>query len=169
MSLFILSQILIGIAICSDITSFQLRKRSHIVSCLLVSCIFISLHFMCLGHWTAAFLGIVAIARFSISIFSTSKIFLWIFITTTVIVSIFTYDGLLSILGCTGSLFGTVASFCKTDKLLRQLMFIGTIFWIIHNSIAASPGAVIMEIIFISSNVIGYYRYYIKSPKRVLS
>lgn len=169
MSLFVLSQILIGIAICSDVVSFQLKKRSHTVSCLLVSCVFISLHFMCLGHWTAAYLGIIAIARFSISIFSTSNIFLGIFITATVVVSIFTYEGLLSILGCTGAIFSTVASFSKADKLLRQLMFISTIFWIMHNVIAGSPGAVAMEIIFISSNVVGYYRYYVRAPKQALN
>ncbi len=168
MSLFVLSQILIGIAICSDVISFQFKERVHIVSCLLVSCIMISLHFMCLGHWTAACLGLIAAGRFITTIFSTSKLFLWLFVGITVITSALTYEGLLSILGCSGAIFGTVASFSKEDKLLRQLMAIGTVIWIIHNYLAGSPGAVLMEIFFLSSNLIGYFRYYIRAPKRVL-
>ncbi len=168
MSLFVISQILIGVAICSDIASFQFKKREYIVSCLLISCVLISLHFMCLGHWTAACLGGVAAGRFVTSLFSTSRIFLWFFIAVTVVVSGLTYEGLLSVLGCTGAIFGTMASFSKEDKRLRQLMFIGTCIWIIHNCFAGSPGAVLLEIIFLSSNLIGYFRYYVRPQKQVL-
>jgi hypothetical protein len=164
MSNFLLSQILIGIAICTDTLSFQFKERKKIVACLLVSCTLISVHFMLLGHWTAAGLGLVAAIRFTTSIFSTSKKLMGLFVVTTIVVSICTYAGLLSILGCAGGIFGTVASFCKEDKLLRQLMLIGTSLWIVHNFLAGSPGAVLMEAIFISSNVVGYFRFYIR-PK----
>lgn len=168
MSLFALSQILIGVAICSDIISFQFKERVHIVGCLLVSCVMISLHFMCLGHWTAACLGLVAAFRFSTSLFSTSKLFLALFCAITLLVTYVTYDGLLSILGCSGALFGTVASFCKSDKNLRRLMLICTSIWIVHNYLAGSPGAVLMEFFFISSNLVGYFRYYIRPAKQAL-
>lgn len=168
MSAFILSQILISIAICSDILSFQFKRRSHIIGCLLVSCILISSHFLLLDHITAACLGVIAAFRFTVSLFSTSRIWLTFFITVTVITSAYTYNGLLSILGCSGALFGTIASFCKEDKLLRQLMCICTSLWIIHNYLAGSPGAVVMELLFLSSNVVGYFRYYIRPKKQVL-
>jgi hypothetical protein len=35
----------------------------------------------------------------------------------------------------------------------------------VHNILAGSPGAVLMEAIFISSNIVGYFRFYIR-PKR---
>ena len=164
MSDFLLSQILIGLAICTDTMSFQFKERKKIVACLLVSCILISVHFMLLDHWTAAGLGLIAAVRFATSLFSTSKRLMGIFLAATIAVSIFTYSGLLSILGCAGGLFGTAASFCKEDKLLRQLMLIGTSLWIVHNILAGSPGAVLMEAIFISSNLVGYFRFYI-GPK----
>lgn len=168
MSPFVLSQILVGIAICSDVISFQFKERTHIVSCLLVSCVMISLHFMCLGHWTAACLALVAAVRFTTSLFTTSRILLAFFIAVAVIVSAFTYEGLLSVLGCAGAVFGTVASFSKSDKQLRQLMVICTSIWIIHNFLAGSPGAVLMEILFLSSNIVGYFRYYIRPAKQLL-
>lgn len=169
MSLFALSQILIGVALCTDIISFQFKERVHIISCLLVSCTLISLHFICLGHWTAACLGMVAATRFFVSLFSTSRVVMVFFLAAAVAAAVFTYDGILSVLGCGGSLFGTVASFSKDDKLLRQLMLIGTCLWLVHNILAGSPGAVLMEIVFISSNMVGYFRYYIRPAKQALS
>ncbi|WP_136807630.1 YgjV family protein [Desulfosediminicola flagellatus] len=169
MSLFVLSQILVGIAICTDIASFQFKERVHIVSCLLISCIMIAIHFWCLGHWTAACLALLAAIRFIACLFSTSRKLLWVFLMIAIVVSAFTYEGLLTILGFTGTIFGTFAAFSKDDKILRQFMFVGTSIWIVHNVIAGSPGAVLLEIIFLSSNVIGYFRYYIKPRKQVLN
>jgi len=162
MSLFILSQILIGIAIVSDIITFQFKKRVHILSFLLFSSTMISMHFMCLGHWTAACLTLLGASRYITSLFSTSKKILAVFMVVTVIISALTFEGLLSFLGCTGALFGCMATFSSEDKHLRQFMFICTSIWIVHNYLAGSPGAVLKELIFMSSNMIGYYRYYFR-------
>lgn len=168
MSDFLLSQILVGIAICTDILSFQLKERHKIVACLTVSALLISAHFMLLGHWTAAGLALLATARFATSIFSTSKRIMVLFIIGTLVVALITYSGLLSLLGCTATLFTTVASFSKKDKFLRQLMLIGTAIWIVHNVLAGSPGAVVLESLFISSNLVGYFRFYIKPKSQAL-
>ncbi|MGL1932855.1 MAG: YgjV family protein [Desulfotalea sp.] len=168
LSNFALSQILIGVAICSDIFSFQFKERKNIVTCLVVSAIFISAHFMLLGHWTAGFLGLLAVARFTSSIFTTSKRVMWFFLIVTFAISGFSFEGILSVLGGTATIFTTLAAFSKNDKLLRQLMLIGTMIWIIHNYLAGSPGAVLMEAIFIGSNLVGYFRYYIRPKKMTL-
>jgi len=166
---FVLSQILIGIAICFDILSFQFKERTRIVVCFIVSVSFISCHFMLLGHWTAAFLGLLAAVRFTTSLFTSSKRLMGLFILITFIISAFSFEGLLSVLGCTATVFTTIASFSKDDKLLRQLMLVGTMIWITHNYLAGSPGAVLMEALFISSNLVGYYRYYIRPRKLMLT
>lgn len=168
MSLFVLSQLLVGLALCTDVLSFQFKKRKHIISCLMISCVLISSHFMILGHWTAAGLGLVATVRFATSLFSTSKKFMYLFLGATWVISFLTYEGVLSIIGCSASTFGTVASFCRADRQLRQLMFVCSSLWVVHNLLAGSPGAVILEIFFISSNVVGYYRFYIRPKKQVL-
>lgn len=168
MSNFFISQVLIGIAICFDILSFQFKERTKIVVCLLFSCTLISVHFMLLGHLTATCLGLLAAVRFTASLFSTSKKVMGGFVLATVILSALSYEGVLSILAGAGGVFGTMASFCKEDKQLRQLMLIGTSLWIVHNFLAGSPAAVLMEAIFISSNLIGYFRYYIRPQKQEL-
>ena len=168
MSPFLLSQILVGIAICTDILSFQFKEKKKIVACLLISCVLISIHFMLLDHWTAACLGLLAATRFTVSLFSTSKKLMVFFVLTTIALAAVSYEGILSILAGTGGVFGTMASFCKEDKQLRQLMLIGTSLWLIHNVLAGSPGAVLMEVLFISSNLVGYFRYYIRPIKQRL-
>ncbi len=168
MSNFVLSQILVGIAICFDILSFQFKERTKIIGCLVVSATFVSVHFMLLDHWTAAGLGMLAVARFTTCLFTTSKKLMGIFIFSTILISIFSFEGLLSIVGCTGAIFTTTASFCQEDRRLRQLMLIGTTIWIAHNYLAGSPGAVLMEALFISSNLIGYFRFYIRPKNQIL-
>ena len=168
MTLFALSQVLVGIALCTDIISFQFKERAKIISCLLVSCTLISLHFVCLGHWTAACLGVLAATRFVVSLYTTSRAAMMCFLIAAAVSCLLTYDGLLSILGCSGSMFGTVASFSKSDKTLRQLMLVGTALWLLHNILAGSPGAVVMEIVFMGSNLVGYFRYYIRPARQVL-
>jgi hypothetical protein len=125
----------------TDILFFQFKERTKIVACLIVSATFISAHFMLLGHWTAAFLGLLAVARFTTSLFTTSKKLMGIFIFTTFVISALSFEGLLSVLGCTATIFTTIATFCKTDRLLRQLMLVGTMIWITHNYLAGSSGA----------------------------
>jgi hypothetical protein len=169
MSLFVVSQILIGMAICTDLLSFQFKERVRIVNCLMVSCTLISIHFMCLGHWTAACLGGLAAARFVTSLFTTKKLYRTLFVFATLIVAFVTYEGLLSVLCATGALFGIYASFCEDDKPLRQLMAVGTSIWLLHNILAGSPGALVMEILFLSSNIVGYFRYYILPQSRSLA
>ncbi|MDP3480995.1 MAG: YgjV family protein [Desulfoprunum sp.] len=162
MSPFAISQSLVAIAICFDLLSFQFKERPHIIACLIFSCILISCHFAILGHWTATGLGFLATVRFLASLFTTSKKVMGLFMCASVAISIVSYSGILSILSCLGSLFGTAGTFCKDDKRLRQILLIGTSLWLVHNILAKSPTAVLMEALFIASNLVGYYRFYLK-------
>lgn len=162
LSPFLISQALVAIAICFDLLSFQFKERTHIIACLIISCILISCHFAVLGHWTATGLGFLATLRFLASLFTTSKKVMGLFMCASVAVAIFSFSGILSVLSCLGSLFGTAATFCKNDKRLRQILLVGTSLWLVHNVLAESPTAVLMEALFITSNLVGYYRFYLK-------
>jgi len=167
MSHFLLSQIFIAIAICFDMMSFQFKDRKKIILCFFCACIFIGLHFLLLEQYTAASLVFISALRFITSIFTTSKKLMSAFLLACVGVTFFTYAGILSLLSFFGASINTVASFCKEDKHLRLIMILGTFFWLVNNYFANSPAAVFMEVLFLCSNFIGYYRHYIK-PKRIL-
>ena len=92
-----------GIAICFDLLSFQLKKRTHIVLCLSVAGVFIATHFLLLEKWTASILMAIAVARYVTSYFSTSKYLMALFVTGTIVGTFFTFQGFLSILSYLGS------------------------------------------------------------------
>ena len=169
MSNFLLSQILIGFAICFDMMSFQFKDRKKIVLCFFCASILIGIHFALLEQYTAAGLILITAIRFLTSIFTTSKKMMSLFLVSYTLVTMISYAGFLSLLTYGASMISSIASFCNDDRLLRQLMLLSTIIWVIHNYYANSPAAVLMEILFICSNSIGYYRHYIKPKKYNLS
>lgn len=162
MSAFLISQILVAVAICFDLLSFQFKDRKKIVACLSCSCTLISAHFMLLDQVTAAILLCLATIRFFTSIFTTSKKIMVIFALGTIASTVATFSGFISLISCAGSLLQTTAAFCEDDKRLRELMIVGTLLWVFHNVLAQSPMAVVMELLFMTSNIVGYYRYYKK-------
>lgn len=169
MSLYIISQILIGFAIVADLASFQFKQKKHIVYCFLISCTLIALHFMCLGHWSAVGFALLSLPRFIVCLYTTSTRAPIFFLVAVGFIGLFTYDGYLTLLGCAATSFGTIASFCENDKRLRQFMAACAGLWIIHNYLAGSPGAVLLEAIFLSSNLVGYFRYYILPRRTVVN
>jgi hypothetical protein len=160
MSPFAVSQLLVAIAIGFDLLSFQFKERHHIIACLIGSCLLIATHFALLGHWTAMGLGLLAAVRFVASYLTTSKKVMTFFIAASVLIAALTFHGVLSVLSCLGAVFGTIGSFCKDDKQLRQVLLVATSLWLLHNWLAGTPTAVLMEALFIGSNLLGYYRYY---------
>ncbi|MCK6265863.1 YgjV family protein [Vibrio sp. ZSDE26] len=72
------------------------------------------------------------------------------------------------ILAGIASLLLTKASFTRNDKLMRCLMLLGVIVWSVHNVIVGTPVAVLMDILFVISNLVGYYRVHIKKPLSIM-
>ncbi|MFS1418784.1 YgjV family protein, partial [Vibrio splendidus] len=107
MSDFYLSQVLVAIAICFDLLSFQFKERKKIVTCLFFAGVLISSHFILLEQWTAASLMTIATIRYLTSVFSTSSKFKYLFCSMSVVATVVTYSGLTSILSCFASVFQT--------------------------------------------------------------
>jgi len=167
MSSFALSQVLVVIAIGFDLLSFQFKHRRRILICLCCSCLLIAAHFGLLGLWTAMGLAFLAAVRLAASYLTTSKRVMGVFLAAAVLTAIFTYHGLLSVLSCFGALFGTVGSFCKEDRQLRLVMMCATSFWLVHNILAGTPTAVLMEALFLGSNLLGFYRFYLRPSGKI--
>ena len=165
MSAFLLSQILIGIAVCFDLVSFQFKDKKNIIKCFICAVTLIGIHFALLEQWTGAGLMALGAVRYFTSLYTTSKKMALLFCISTLVITFFTYAGLASIISCTAALIQNVAAFSNNDKRLRQLMIVGTSLWLTHNIVIGSPTAVLLEALFLSSNLIGYYRYYLKPAK----
>ncbi|MEY3017109.1 MAG: hypothetical protein RL336_244 [Pseudomonadota bacterium] len=164
MDAYTLSQVLAGVALISDATSFQCKKREYILACLVVSASLMTVHFYLLNVYTAAAIGILSIARFTLSIFYVKRWLMWAFLIATAAVAALTFNGILSVLSaCATSLF-TVGAFQRDDKTLRLLSIAAVCLWIIHNVLAKSVMGTVLELFFLSSCLLGYYRFYMR-PK----
>ena len=169
MSAFALSQILVAVAICFDLLSFQCKERRRIIACLIVSCALISCHFALLGLWTAMGLALLAAFRLVAGYITTARSVMLLFIAASLAVAAITFDGMLSVLSCLGAVLGTIGSFCREDRQLRLVMMMATSMWLLHNSLAGTPTAVLMETLFLGSNFLGYYRFYLRPAGKIKS
>ena len=159
---FIASQILVGIALLTDFISFQFKDRKKIVLLLCVSAALISAHYFLLERNTAGVLVFISIIRFITAYFSTRKILMFAIIGLNILGFIFTYPSFLSVIILLALILVTIGVFQKEDKLLRILIMIGTIFMITYDVLIFSPMAIFLESFFLVSNLLGYYRFYIR-------
>ncbi|MBQ4810038.1 YgjV family protein [Pseudoalteromonas luteoviolacea] len=159
MSVFIVSQVLVTIALVVEGTAMQMKQKQHLLVLLSLSCLFNGVHYFLLGQATAGFIFLLSSVRFLINLRWQSFKLAIFFLSMSVGVTFFTYTGLLSLLGLSATVFITMSGFCK-DKKMRILMVIGGSIWLVHNIILLSPVAILLELCFVVSGVVGLYRHY---------
>lgn len=157
---FALSQLLIGVVFVFDLASFQFRKREHVLLCLISASVLIGVHFWLLDAHSAAILVWIAALRFFSSLFSRSRLLLGFFISLVIICGYWTWDGPLTALSVLASLMSTTSAFLAGDRAFRKMMMLASGLWIVHNALAGSPAAVLLEIFFLGGNVVGYLRHF---------
>ena len=162
MNAFELSQLFVAIAFLFDLVSFQLKHRTFILLCFCGACSLLGAHYALLEQWTPFWMEVLALFRFAISIKFTSKKLKYVFHLLAGAIFFITFSGVVSLLTIIAALFQTEAAFHKRDKILRIYMMLGTLCMIATNAIIYSPAAIALECFFLSSNLLGYYRYYIK-------
>ena len=156
---FLLSQLLVTVTLIIECCAMQLKNKNYILAALSVSCLFNGFHYLLLDQPTAGFIFLFSSIRFLISI---KWKFQWLSITT--------FNGPLSIIGFIATVFITIGSFSHNDKFLRAMMITGGSLWLLHNLILWTPVGILVEVIFVGSSAIGYYRYYIaKKPVELSS
>ena len=159
---FLLSQLLAWVAIIADVFSFQFKERKKIIIFFMIAATCIGLHYLLLERYAAAVIIAVWIVRFFVSYHRTDTYLIYVFIALFGGITYLLYKDIYDIIIFIWMIFVTVWVFQKDDKHLRQFMMCGTSCIIVYNFLIFSPMWVILESIFLWSNVVGYYRYYIK-------
>jgi hypothetical protein len=160
MNPFILSQILIGFASISDFFSFQIKRREYTLLLFAISSLFIAAHYFLLGAFVGGFVTLVNVSRHLTAIVSRRKLFMYIFMSLVLGLGVYSFKYYFDVLPIAGSLLSTYAGFRATPKALRMFMMVATSLFIIYNIYVGSPGGVILESMFLVSNVISYFRFY---------
>jgi len=162
---FIISQILMLIAMGFDFLSLQYKKREYTFLCLIVSASLISTHYFLLGQIAGGVIVSISVLRFITCYFTTNKKYLFIFIGLNTISLFFTYKSPIDLIIYIGLVIFIIGNFQEDNKLMRKFMMGGTSIIVIYNAIIWSPMGVITEASFLISGIIGYYRHYIKKNK----
>jgi hypothetical protein len=160
MSAFLFSQILAAVAFLFGIISYQFKDRRDILLCWTLVATFNSAHFFVLGRPGPGVLAIVAGIRVFTSVFSTDRRLMYFFLILTLASFFWVYQTPLSLVALFAAIIGTCATFQPADRTIRILMMICTLGWGIHNALAGTPVAALMEACFLMSNFVGYWRYY---------
>ena len=169
MTVYTLSQVLVGIAICLNILAFQCKDRRTIILILLLSCSLVAAHYMLLGFWTAASLLLLSMARLAVGLFTVSKIWMALFVLASLVLTAMTYHGWLSVLSGSAVALSTIASFSEKDRHMRLTFMAAACLWFVHNWFAGSPVAMGNDVLFLGSNLVGYYRFYIRDRRHLLT
>jgi len=159
MTPFILSQILAALTLITGMTAFQFKERRHILLGWCVAASLAAAHFFILGRLEAGMLITVTALRFLVSSFTTDTRLMYLFLALSVAGFALTYSSPVSFLALTATFIGTYGSFHGSEKAVRYAMMATEVLWAIHNLIIWSPVAVIMEVLFFSSNLVGLLRH----------
>jgi inner membrane protein len=84
---------------------------------------------------------------------------MYLFLTLSVAGFALTYANPVSFLALAATLIGTYGSFHGSEKAVRYTMMVTEVLWATHNLIVWSPVAVLMEVLFFSSNLVGLLRH----------
>lgn len=161
MNPFILSQVLAGIAFASDIASFQFKHRRHILICFILSTLLLSAHFFLLESYISSAVVFLSFLRVVVAYFRTDYRYILLFSALTVVVFFGLQDfSISSFLALIAGIIFSVAAFQPKDKLLRLYTMLGMVFWIPHVFLVGTPIGFSVEIFFLLSNLVGYWRYY---------
>lgn len=155
---FVLSQLLAALAFGCGIVAFQQQARSAMLKLWFVSAVLNASHFTVLGQYEAAlFVGLTAV-RFLVAALSPRQRWMYAFLALSTLLILLSYTSPVNLLPYLAAVVGTVGSFQKNVLLVRLLMAAGASAWIVHNLLIGSPVAVLMELAFLGSNLVGFIR-----------
>lgn len=122
-------------------------------------------HFAILGQLEAAFFVGLSAVRFWVAAHYNKPLIMWCFITLAAGIFGYTVQSLVHVLPFIAALVGTYGSFQHNVNTVRICMAIGAGSWILHNILVGSPVAALMEIAFLSSNLLGYLKHKRQAPE----
>jgi hypothetical protein len=160
LSPFVVSQILAGMAFALGLASFQFKPRHLILLCLVGSTLLNSAHFFLLEKPGPATLMLLTGIRYLAALSTANRQVMYFFFLITLGSFLLTFKSPLSFLALLGSFVGTYGSFHPSDRGIRLFFMGGNLIWLIHNTLAATPVAAIMEAAFLTSSVLGYWRFH---------
>ena len=158
---FFASQILAGLALLFWIASFQFKDRRYIIMLLTIGMICVTLQFILLERYVWAAILSVWIIRYITSLYYTKLFFIPIFVVISAFLTAYFWKDIYDILPFLSATINTVWVFQVKDKKLRLVMMCSPPIMMLYYFFIFSPIGILLETVFLSGNIVGYYRHYI--------
>ena len=157
---FLLSQVIAAVAFACGAISFQYRSRRAMLFWFTASALGNAGHFLILHVWTAVILYLILGARSFVSAFTTNRMWMYLFMGLALMAFVYTYENHLSWLALLATLLATYGSFQAVIQRARVLFMLAALTWLAHNIMVGTPVATLMQVMFLTSGIIGYWRFH---------
>jgi len=161
----IIGQIIGFVALFFIVRSFQSRHREKILSYQFTGSIFYFLNLILLGALTGGISMMFGVIRNYIfsrkgkKAWANSVKWVYLFLVIFIIIGIFTYKNIFSILPTAGMCLGTIGFWMTKPSHIRWIMLSTSPFWISYNYISGSIAGVILEVFILVSLLVGIIRF----------
>ena len=155
--IFIISQIIGFIAFFVSLMAYHRNKKEKILASMILSNVLNLIHYFLLGAYSGCVTKVMGIARDSFVILKgkkkalSSNIFLLIFILIYLVIGIFTYDNIFSILPLVAAIIYIIPIWNGNEITVKKTAFVCYFLWLIYNIFVFSIAGVISNIISIIS------------------
>ena len=157
---FWLSQFFAGLTMVFDLVSFQFKDRKHILLTLIAGGVSLGIHFLLLGQTVAGLLVLLASVRKGFAYFYPGPKLMWVFIAVGGLTTFYFYEHWHNLLAYGAMIVITIGNFQSHDYPMRLWQMAGSSTWLVHNVLVRTPMGIIVEILFLGGQLIGYYRFY---------
>ena len=163
--MFLLAQLLGGIALIILVISFQKNKRSNLLRYQVFSSIFFALQYLCLNALNGCLMNVMtAIRNYLFSKFKNKVpiIYLIFIIIIMMILSIISFNGIFSLLPSIAVIIYSIAIWYGDLKIIRVAEVISCLLFIIYNIKVLAIVGLISTIIELISALVAIYRFDIR-------
>lgn len=166
--MFILAQLLGVIALIILVISFQKDDRKSLLKHQIFSSIFFALQYLCLNAITGFLMSIMTAIRNLIFSKYNNKvpiIYLTIILISMIVLSIISFDGIISILPTTAVIIYSIAVWYGKLKFIRIIEVISCTLFIIYNIKVLAISGLVSCLIELTSAIVAIYKFDIKKNK----
>lgn len=159
-STYILAQALALLSLIVSVWSQQFKKRELLLVFFIIANLLNAGQFLLLSAITGAAMSIIGAVRFGVSIFSTNKLWLFLFLVINTLATYLVFEGyVLSGTSYLAATFIIISTFLKSDHWMRIAIIIGSFGWLVYGVLVASPMFAISSAAFLVSSIVGWYRH----------
>lgn len=160
MNEFLTSQAIAAVAFACGIVSFQCRHRRSMLFWLSGSAIVNACHYFVLDRPEPGTLFVIMGMRSLAAAFSVNRKVMYLFLALMVAGFSLSYENPLGFLALFAALLATYGSFQEAEQRVRLIYMLAAVTWTVHNILVRTPVAALMEVTFLASNAIGYWRFH---------